>query len=110
MGARGSYLSPGCPHSGLRPPTGERRRPPTSNPDTVQYTHDERVRRAELEAARARRQKAASELRDLEAAQRIERAERDADLARRGLRRSFWTGRIVTVRASQRARAHSREL
>ena len=48
--------------------------------------------------------------RDAKIRQRIEKQREELELAQEGLKRSVWTGRVVPVRGSRRARAHSRRL
>jgi hypothetical protein len=72
--------------------------------------HAKRV--ASRERAVARRQAELAKEREREARIRAQLAKEQDDLAltRQGMRRSFWTGKVVPVRGSRRARAHQRRL
>ena len=70
----------------------------------------DRVRKYEKRAASRRADLAASQARSARIAADAAKEEEDLNLARHGLRRSFWTGRVIPVSGSRRARAHQRRL
>jgi len=85
--------------------------------DEDDLARSRRTRKAESSVAKARAavaarnaQIAADESRRARAQARLEQEEENAKLARAGYRRSFWTGRLVPVRRSIRAKAHVRHI
>jgi hypothetical protein len=69
-----------------------------------------RERRFERRAASRRADLAAAEARSARIRSQVEKEDEDLRLSQHGLRRSFWTGRIIPVNSSRRARAHARRL
>jgi hypothetical protein len=63
---------------------------------------------AKVEAQRAKLAKAEAKLNKAELGEA--RKAEDLELMRHGYKRSFWTGRVVPVKESRRARAHARRL
>jgi hypothetical protein len=72
--------------------------------------HMRRVAEHQARVERQRARAAAAEARAAGVRSRLEKETEDLELARQGLKRSFWTGRIVPVKSSRRARAHLRRV
>lgn len=72
--------------------------------------HAKRIAERERAVARRRAELASAEAREARIRAQIAKEEDDLALTRQGLRRSFWTGRVIPVRGSRRARAHNRRL
>lgn len=112
-GVRGEHFA-STEHSEPHLSTGDMAAPGPARGD---YQYNERIRKRESQRSQAERRVAAANFRIARDRSRmeklgrqLERAREDEDLAKRGLKRSFWTGRIVPVRRSYRARAHTRRL
>jgi hypothetical protein len=74
------------------------------------HTQVERERKYQNRLAGRQADLAAAEARATRIREDTKREAEDLELAQHGLKRSFWTGRVIPVNSSRRARAHQRRL
>lgn len=77
---------------------------------TADVREARRKRKLTVRLARARASVARADVQEARAAAAADAAEQELALADAGLKRSFWTGKVVPVRGSRRAQAHERRL